>query len=60
MLGQRCPDGKVTDFRMAVKAEENEEVSLAGLNTLQKRSATLLIKRYVGPTDERVRRVHAV
>ena len=29
------PDGKVTDFRM----------SLAGLNTLQKRSATLLIKR---------------
>ncbi len=60
MLGRDVPDGKVTDFRMAVKAEENKRLSLAGLNTLQKRSATLLIKDDVGPTDERVRRVHAV
>lgn len=39
------PDGKVTDFRMAVKAKRMKRLSLAGLNTLQKRSATLLIKR---------------
>lgn len=39
------PDGKVTDFRMAVNRKRMKRLSLAGLNTLQKRSATLLIKR---------------
>lgn len=44
------PDGKVTDFRMAVKAERMKKLSLAGY---PKESATLLIKDDVGPTDEK-------